>query len=177
MVDLGVKVYVVYSLSEEDQVLYNEMKNEGLLSGGALFADMNDENTAADNVMNAVLARFAVKPFFSSPQLTFLHNSGVKFHGIYSPHEHAQTLVGQLSERLELLNNPTQAYINARNKRRCRDICSSLKIAVPRYTHVNERSDLDAAVAIVGLPLVLKPSSGAASAGVYKCSTLEAHRF
>ena len=49
-----------------------KMKRDGLLTGGALFCDMADVNTAADNIYKVAV------------------DSGIKFDGVFSPHEQVQ---------------------------------------------------------------------------------------
>eukprot|EP00123_Amoebidium_parasiticum_P011214 comp20581_c0_seq1/m.26497 comp20581_c0_seq1/g.26497 ORF comp20581_c0_seq1/g.26497 comp20581_c0_seq1/m.26497 type:complete len:488 (-) comp20581_c0_seq1:288-1751(-) len=151
----GSELYFVFGTEEKDKAAASMFERDGLVTGSLLYADMADENSAGDNIVAAARA------------------SGVVFDAVFCPYEHAMTLMGEVAEKLGLHGNPASAYINARDKRVSREVCTKAGVAAPRFARVSERDTVAAAVEHVGLPLVLKPSSGASSDGVYRCNTLE----
>ncbi|KNC78707.1 hypothetical protein SARC_08879, partial [Sphaeroforma arctica JP610] len=132
------------------------MRDDGLLEdGGEIYCDMNDNEKASDNVQQAAEA------------------TGIDFDGVFSPHEGVMTLVGDLCERMKLPGNCAEAYYMARDKKLGREACVRAGVPSPRFEAIYKRDDIDAVVERVGLPLVMKPSSGAGSDGVFKCSSME----
>eukprot|EP00122_Pirum_gemmata_P008669 Pgem_evm1s7998 len=79
---------------------------------------------------------------------------------------------------MNLPGNTEKAYCNARDKRLAREVCYEHGIPTPKFGRIDKESDVEKIVEHVGLPLVLKPSAGAASQGVYKCYTKEdVHKY
>eukprot|EP00121_Abeoforma_whisleri_P002342 Awhi_evm1s2097 len=144
VVDKGVNLYVVFGNTEKDL---------GRLSGGAIVCDMSNADTCVQNIYDAAI------------------ETGVQFDGVFSPHEQVQTLIGDLAERLNLPGNSKAAYCNARDKRVAREVCESSNIPSPRYGKITSENQIDQIIEYIGLPMVLKPSAGGASQGVYKCRT------
>eukprot|EP00123_Amoebidium_parasiticum_P004540 comp15830_c0_seq1/m.13136 comp15830_c0_seq1/g.13136 ORF comp15830_c0_seq1/g.13136 comp15830_c0_seq1/m.13136 type:complete len:482 (-) comp15830_c0_seq1:21-1466(-) len=96
----------------------------------------------------------------------------VSVDGVFSVWEHAMPLVGEVSELLGLPGNSKASYCAARNKCTTRALCSNRGLRTPRFSKVNSREDIASAAEKVGFPLVLKPSCGMASDGVYRCDSL-----
>eukprot|EP00124_Ichthyophonus_hoferi_P001630 Ihof_evm7s90 gene=Ihof_evmTU7s90 len=153
-VNTGVKLYSVFGLSPADRELEEKMMKDGLIAG-AIFADMADDTTACDNILKAVM------------------ETGMTFDAVFSPHEVVQTLVGELAEKLKLPGNSLDAYVNARNKRLSREKCAAAGIPTPRFGRISTINDLEEVINTVGLPVVLKPTAGSASEGVYRCNTMD----
>lgn len=130
-------------------------QEDGVLTGEALWADISDDKKAGANIAEAARA------------------SGIKFDCIFSPYEHAMCLVGEVGELLGLPCNPYEAYSAARDKRLAREICHKKGVPAPMFRKVSSHDEVNAACAEFGFPLIVKPSSGASSEGVYKCESVE----
>jgi biotin carboxylase len=61
----------------------------------------------------------------------------------------------------------------ARDKRLAREICHEKGVPAPMFMKVTTPEEVKAATDKLGFPLIVKPSSGASSEGVYRCETLE----
>jgi len=154
--DFKCKIWVVFSETESDTVLRNMMIADGLLiGGGSLIVNMSNEETAVSNIYDTII------------------NQNLTFDAVFSPHEQAQTLVGELSEKLKVPGNTFASYITARDKHLGREVCAAAGVPTPKFARCNNRDEIKALADFIGLPLVLKPSAGAASEGVYKCMTIE----
>mmetsp|Transcript_18098 Transcript_18098/g.45971 ORF Transcript_18098/g.45971 Transcript_18098/m.45971 type:complete len:492 (+) Transcript_18098:96-1571(+) len=147
----GVEICAVFS-SEEDK-LYAIMNDKQLFSR-AIFADLN-----ADDVADRIIA--AVK------------EAGVEPHSVFSPYEQCQTIVGDVGTKLGLMANPAKAYSLARSKDRTRVACREAGLPTPRSGVCSTVDGLEEVLAAVGYPSILKPASGAGSAGVYRASSIE----
>eukprot|EP00121_Abeoforma_whisleri_P016741 Awhi_evm1s15349 len=153
VVSQGVKLFIVFGNTEKDLGLKDRMQADGFLTGGAIVCDMADVDNCVQNIYDAAV------------------ETGVDFDGVFSPHEQVQTLIGDLAERLNLPGNSKAAYCNARDKRVAREVCQSKNIPSPRFGKIKSEDEIDYFIDYIGLPLVLKPSAGGASEGVYKCRT------
>eukprot|EP01134_Creolimax_fragrantissima_P007040 CFRG7040T1 len=151
----GPNIHMVFGTTDDDKIVAEKFIKDGILTGKAIFADMSDDGNAADNIVEACIA------------------TAVKFDAIFSPYEHAMFLVGEVGEKLHIPCNPSHAYSAARDKRLAREVCESKGVSTPKFGRVEKKEDIDALVERIGLPLILKPSSGASSDGVYKCYTVE----
>eukprot|EP01134_Creolimax_fragrantissima_P001049 CFRG1049T1 len=150
------RLWVVFHDSPENVSLSHLMAEDGLLEdGGSIFCNMNDNDNASDNVHKAVV------------------ETGIEFDGVFSPHEGAMTLIGELCDHMNLPGNSADAYYKARDKKLGREACVAAGVPSPRFEEIKKREDIPDVVSRVGLPLVMKPSSGAGSDGVFKCSDVE----
>lgn len=93
--------------------------------------------------------------------------------GIYSHIENMQPLLGATCEAFGILNNSHAAYQLARNKLETRKACGAAGLATTKTCEVWTVEDVDKAAGIVGFPMVVKPSSGAGSQGVYRADTVD----
>lgn len=150
----GVHVAGVFS-SPQDK-LYEIMSSKGLLSS-ALFVDMHSE-AVADNIVAAL-------PAWSAAQ------GGLVVSSVFSPYEHCQTIVGTVGTKLGLQSNSGEAYALARSKNRTREACAKAGLPTPGFGNVSSKAELRAACERIGFPVILKPSSGAGSAGVYRANS------
>jgi hypothetical protein len=73
------------------------MRNDGLLTGGALFCDMRDVETCADNIVKVA------------------NDSGVKFDGVFSPHEQVCVALENTSGRPEGLMHSAGARTSSQS--------------------------------------------------------------
>lgn len=153
---LGVLVYLVVGPESctTAQTLARRALDEGLVTA-ILHCDIDDDRTAAKNIKDVVL------------------RSKITFDAVYSHHEVAQTLVGEVAELLALPGNPQQAYVNARDKSLCRQICVQNGIQSPKFGLIGSLDQVEAVVAYTGLPVIIKPSSGAGSEFVFKCNNVQ----
>eukprot|EP00123_Amoebidium_parasiticum_P009713 comp19661_c0_seq1/m.23282 comp19661_c0_seq1/g.23282 ORF comp19661_c0_seq1/g.23282 comp19661_c0_seq1/m.23282 type:complete len:483 (-) comp19661_c0_seq1:147-1595(-) len=154
VVDKGVELYVVFNKSDADKELKAKMDTDGFLAGH-IFAETANDATACDSIFEAAV------------------QIGIPFDAVFSPHEVVQPLIGELAERFGLPGNSREAYVNARNKRLSREVCSKAGIPCPKFGKISSLEDVETVINEVGLPVVLKPTAGSASEGVYKCNTLE----
>eukprot|EP00124_Ichthyophonus_hoferi_P000806 Ihof_evm12s33 gene=Ihof_evmTU12s33 len=155
VLSFGPEIYYVFNNTDDGKAIAETFQKDGLVSGGIIWADMSDDKNAADNIIEAAGA------------------TGLTFDAVFSPFEHAMTLVGEVSERLGLFGNSKMAYINARDKKKSREVCEKAGVPSPRFAYLKNRSDIPAAIEYIGLPVVLKPNAGAASDGVYRCNSPE----
>jgi biotin carboxylase len=96
--------------------------------------------------------------------------------GIYSSSEYFVETAALLSNHLGLAGASPGAIAVCRNKWRQRLVLRGAGFPVPRFHLVQAIRDLDACVEDVGLPCVLKPTSGTGSVGVRLCRSLDEAR-
>jgi len=77
----------------------------------------------------------------------------------------------QIASRLSLPGSPPEAVAIAQSKARQREVFARCGVATPRFAIFDDATQLDAAIAHVGLPAVFKPSLGAGSVGVQRVHT------
>uniref|UniRef100_A0A7S2W377 ATP-grasp domain-containing protein n=1 Tax=Mucochytrium quahogii TaxID=96639 RepID=A0A7S2W377_9STRA len=151
VLDQGVELCAVFC-GEEDR-LYSIMKEKNLFSN-AIFADLNSDDCG-------------------SQIIAAVEESGLQIDSVFSPYEQAQTIVGEVATGLGVQANDGKAYSIARSKNWTRDVCKEHNLAAPKTGICHTVEELIATVEHVGFPLILKPSSGAGSAGVFKATTIE----
>ena len=102
-----------------------------------------------------------------------LRDNGLEPAGLMTVMEYYVPVVAETAHRMGLPGlSPVAARI-ARNKLNTRVVCQDAGIAVPRFVYVGAVSEVDAALAEVGLPCVVKPVDESASIGVTLCRTRE----
>ncbi|MFF9818664.1 ATP-grasp domain-containing protein [Streptomyces sp. NPDC014006] len=100
--------------------------------------------------------------------------------GVYSSTDYSVPTAARAARALGLPGLDPEAALNARNKRRTRELCAKAGVSVPRWiTALTEEQALDAAEEF-GWPCVVKPMTEAGSLGVRLCrdeaDLLAAHR-
>lgn len=93
--------------------------------------------------------------------------------GVTTTSEYYLPVVAELAQKFGLPGNPPSAMRAARDKAAVRELLSDADVGQPRYTIVDSASDLDRAIATVGLPCVVKPVDESGSLGVRLCATRE----
>lgn len=116
---------------------------------------MSDDQMAGENIAAAARA------------------SGIKFTAVFSPYEHAMFLVGEVGEKLGLPCNSSLSYSYARDKRLAREVCHAKNVPAPMFKQISSLDDIEPVCKEFGFPIIVKPSSGASSEGVYKCNNIE----
>lgn len=102
-----------------------------------------------------------------------LRDNGLEPAGLMTVMEYYVPVVAETARRMGLPGlSPTAARI-ARNKLNTRTVCKDAGIPVPRFVYVGAVDEVDAALAEVGLPCVVKPVDESASIGVTLCRTRE----
>lgn len=86
--------------------------------------------------------------------------------------EFAVEAASDVTDRLGLRFTSTEAVRNARDKGRARDLLRRAGLATPAHRVVDDIAELPDAVAEVGLPVVVKPLSGADSMLAYRADDL-----
>ncbi|WP_034262602.1 pyridoxal-phosphate dependent enzyme [Actinospica robiniae] len=79
----------------------------------------------------------------------------------------------RLAARLGVPGNPVDAMAACRNKALTRRVLADVGIGQPRFSAVSEPSEVDAAIAAVGLPCVVKPVGESGSHDVLWCPDAE----
>lgn len=149
--DQGVELVAVFE-SETDK-LFGIMKEKEFFSQ-AVFVDMH-ANDVADQIVAA------------------LSEQGIAVDSVFSPYEQCQTIVGDVGTKLGLTANPAKCYETARSKHKTREACVKAGLGTPRVGTCKTKEEMHAVVERVGFPLILKPSAGAGSCGVYRADTME----
>lgn len=91
--------------------------------------------------------------------------------GVMTVHEYFVPTTAEMTRRLGLPGLSPQAAAAARDKLRSRVICAERGVPVPAFEFVRSVEEIDAALAKVGLPCVVKPIDESASIGVSLCRT------
>lgn len=151
----GAKLHMAFGESDEDKTAKKRFEADGLLTGEAIFADISNDQLAGENIAAAARA------------------SGIKFDAVFSPYEHAMFLVGEVGEKLGLPCNSSVSYSYARDKRLAREVCHAKNVPAPLFKQITKLEDIEPTCKEFGFPIIVKPSSGASSEGVYKCNSVE----
>ncbi|MDN3261189.1 ATP-grasp domain-containing protein [Streptomyces sp. CSDS2] len=94
---------------------------------------------------------------------------GADLRGVFSSTDYSVAVAAAAARALGLPGLDPQAALNARNKRRTRELCAKAGVPVPRWTvALTEREALSAAREF-GLPCIVKPMTEAGSLGVRLC--------
>lgn len=99
---------------------------------------------------------------FAAIQATGLH-----FDGVATVWDNAGPLAALLANALGLPGHPLLSIGFSKNKVFTREVCMEAGIPSPRFFRIKSAEDLEAAIAHVGFPAVLKPISGLASMFTY----------
>lgn len=93
------------------------------------------------------------------------------FDGVFSPHETTQYLTAQVREALQICGNRARCYEIAQDKYLTKQILSDVGLldrSKLKYASIHSTTDLPHVIKNVGFPMILKPSTGFGSMGVYK---------
>ncbi|GLZ77540.1 argininosuccinate lyase [Actinorhabdospora filicis] len=93
--------------------------------------------------------------------------------GVTTTSEYYLPVVAELAEKFALPGNPPAAMRAARDKAAVRDLLARAEVGQPSFAVVDGLSGLDAALATVGLPCVVKPVDESGSLGVRLCASRE----
>ncbi|KNC79057.1 hypothetical protein SARC_08544 [Sphaeroforma arctica JP610] len=150
LVATGANIWAVFN-SEEDELYKFLQCGEKKLFPKSMFADLmsDDVYVQAENVKKAAA------------------EAGVTFDGVFSPYENMMTVVGACAEVMGLPGNIVSAYLTARDKHTAREVLRKAGIATPASARVSTVEDIDQACKDVGFPMIVKPTAGAGSQGVY----------
>jgi biotin carboxylase len=96
-----------------------------------------------------------------------LINQQVKIDGIVTWADRDVELVARLNEMLGLRGPSRQAAYSARNKHAMLETLAPLSDLLPRYKKITDKKCLKHAVAQVGFPAVMKPTSASGSKGIF----------
>eukprot|EP00123_Amoebidium_parasiticum_P013193 comp21821_c2_seq1/m.31090 comp21821_c2_seq1/g.31090 ORF comp21821_c2_seq1/g.31090 comp21821_c2_seq1/m.31090 type:complete len:528 (-) comp21821_c2_seq1:387-1970(-) len=151
----GLDVIFVLNETPDDHVLADQLREKKIMTK-CIFADIADAEKCSSNIVDAY------------------KSSGLQAHAVFSPYEEMQCIVGEVAEAIGMFGNPKEAAQAARNKYRTRELCAAANLAFPKYARIESRDHLKQIIEEWGLPLVLKPSSGAGSEGVVKCEEANA---
>jgi len=144
----GCTVYMVFQKDKKNDKYYQQARDANCFDFD-LFADMNAEN-AAENIIQAVT------------------ECGVVFDGAYTPHEATQPICGKVQRILGLPGNNPEAYEIARDKYRTRKTLEAANLNTAKAVQVWTLADCQKAEDIVGFPMIIKPTVGMGSCGVYR---------
>jgi len=93
---------------------------------------------------------------------------GLRVDAVFSRTEQYQPLVGQLCELLGIPNNPASAYSICRNKHASRVALRECGLPTPKSCQVQSVEEIDRVLKEVPFPVVVKPTAGAGSMGVFR---------
>ncbi|GAA1332021.1 ATP-grasp domain-containing protein [Saccharothrix algeriensis] len=102
-----------------------------------------------------------------------LRDNGLQPDGLMTVMEYYVPVVAAAASALGLPGLSPRAARTARDKLATRTVCAAAGVPVPRFRYVGELSEVDGALAEVGLPCVVKPVDESASIGVTLCRTRE----
>ncbi|KNC82645.1 hypothetical protein SARC_05066 [Sphaeroforma arctica JP610] len=155
MADLRKRGLVIYGVfetptEEKPECTYLDQLKSGNAVDHVLFAKLNCEEAAA-NVCEAV------------------KHLDVKFDGVWGGRELIQPVVGAVAEMLDAPGrNPAHSYQMARDKYKTRVALANAGLNTPMAHPIKTVDDVPACVEAVGFPMIVKPTAGAGSEGVYK---------
>jgi biotin carboxylase len=95
--------------------------------------------------------------------------ASVDLRGVYSSTDYSMAVAAAAARALGLPGLDPQAALNARNKRRTRELCAKAGVPVPRWSVALTEREAVAAAREFGLPCVVKPMTEAGSLGVRLC--------
>lgn len=104
---------------------------------------------------------------------TALAEADIKVDGVHSPYEQGIVVASTIANHLGLAGNPVKAYTTARDKSATREACRAEGIPMPRSGVAISKDELTKVTEHVGFPVIIKPSSGAGSCGVFRANSLE----
>ncbi|MFI9627979.1 ATP-grasp domain-containing protein [Streptomyces sp. NPDC052042] len=96
----------------------------------------------------------------------YLGEHSLTVHGIVAWKDREVELAARLGARLGLPATDPDAALNVRDKVRTRRLLDAIPRANPRYAVVRSEEELDAAVAEVGMPCLLKPAGNSGGRGI-----------
>ena len=149
----GCTVYMVFQKDKKNDKYYQMAKDSNCFDF-ELFADMTSES-AAENIVEAV------------------REAGVVFDGAYTPHEATQPMCGKVQYMLGLPGNAPEAYEIARDKYATRKALEAANLNTARAVQVWSVEDCSKAADVVGFPMIIKPTVGMGSCGVYRVDDAE----
>eukprot|EP01134_Creolimax_fragrantissima_P006053 CFRG6053T1 len=94
--------------------------------------------------------------------------TGKKYDAVFSHFEHLQPVIGEVAELLNIKHNPYKAYQTARDKFMTRKALEAAGVPTPKAMGCSSSADIPKLVEYIGFPMIVKPTSGAGSLGVYK---------
>jgi biotin carboxylase len=89
--------------------------------------------------------------------------------GVFSVNDYSVVAVAEVAHHFGLPGLRVAAAGNARDKLRCRRLCTDAGVPVPRWAWVRSAAEAARAATEIGPPCVVKPMSEAASIGVRLC--------
>lgn len=153
---LGVVVTGVFQerqiTEEPSQYLKTMRENECL--DAEIFADVGAED-GAENVVRAV------------------RSAGLEFDACWSMHEATQPIMAEIQMLLSLPGNPLRAYEIARDKYATREVLKENNLQSIQAMQIWKPEDAAAAGEAIGFPMIVKPTVGMGSSGVYRVNSQE----
>ena len=100
--------------------------------------------------------------------LDHLQKTGIEVQGLVAWSEHQVELAAQLGVDLGLPSTTPDAASNVRNKSNTRRVLDRLDGVNPKYAIANDEESFKAALEIVGVPCLIKPSGSSGGRGIFK---------
>lgn len=117
-----------------------------------IFADVGAEN-GAENIVRAVRA------------------AGLEFDACWSMHEATQPIMAGVQELLSLPGNPVGAYEIARDKYATREVLKEHNLLSIQAMQIWKPEEAPMVGETIGFPMIIKPTVGMGSSGVYRVNT------
>ena len=95
------------------------------------------------------------------------------FDGVYSPHESCQPILGRLNELMGIKGNTYRGYEMARDKYLTRKCLIDAGLNTAKAQQMWSVDDIEKAIDHVGFPMIIKPTVGMGSQGVYRADNEE----
>ncbi|KNC78053.1 hypothetical protein SARC_09499 [Sphaeroforma arctica JP610] len=151
MRNYGVHIVGVYQEDKKGEGYHQQAEERGC-HDEAIFCDMTGEPAEAGKRISDAVTAANMKPF----------------DGCYSPHESTQPIIGKVCETLKIFANPASSYDIARDKYATRKALEAAGLNTASAVQIWTEKDIAKAIEVVGFPMIIKPTVGMGSAGVYK---------
>jgi len=97
----------------------------------------------------------------------------VELDAVWSPHEATQPIMAAVQEKLGLPGNPLKAYEIARDKYATRKVLEEHGLKSIKAAQIWSTEDAGKAEEHIGFPMIVKPTVGMGSSGVYRVDSRE----
>ncbi len=145
----GVVVYAVFQQGKDEETQYHKDMKSNECFDHEFYADVGGVD-GAQSIVEEV------------------EKHGFQLDAVWSPHEATQPLVAQVQELLNLPGNPVSAYDIARDKYRARKVLEENGMNSIKAMQIYNMEDCIKAEEHIGFPMVVKPTVGQGSYGVYR---------
>jgi len=141
---------ITAAFQEDNQGKYYQALRDAQAFDFEIFADIGAEK-GAENLIKVI------------------QENGLEFDAVWSPHETTQPIMGQVQAAIGCPGNDPAAYEKARDKYATRKALEDANLATCKAVQIWTIDDVPTAAEVVKFPMIIKPTVGMGSSGVYKC--------